>query len=54
VPLIIEPRPDAKPAQDEPGTIVCPRDATPQQYRQLKAHAETKGLPFRVAEWGEA
>lgn len=29
--------------------VLIPKDATPQQYRQMKADAEKRGVPYRIA-----
>jgi hypothetical protein len=33
----------------KPDRIVIPRGASPQEYRQLKAHAQKMGVPYEVA-----
>lgn len=31
------------------GVVVIPKDATPQEYRRLKADAEKRGVPYKIA-----
>jgi hypothetical protein len=48
--FIIDPAPASAPRVDPPGTIVIPRDASAFEYRRLKAVAEEKKVPYRVAD----
>jgi hypothetical protein len=48
--LVLDPPLAAAPRPRAPGTILIPRDASPQVYRQMKADAESRGLPYEVGE----
>jgi hypothetical protein len=45
--LVLDPAPVVTP-QHADGTVIIPRAASPQEYRRMKADAETRGVPYQV------
>lgn len=48
--LVVAERLPAKKWEAPPGSIVIPKNATTEQYRRLKAHAEELGVAYVVGE----
>jgi|GEM_PF-5897975 len=48
--LIIDPPAAREPITHPAGTVVIPFNATPREYRQMKADAERRGVPFTIQE----
>jgi len=45
--LVIDP-PVVETITPAAGTVMIPRDASPQEYRRMKADAESRGVPFMI------